>query len=1127
MKISLLRYVFVRYRKILFSMLMIAALCCGLVTGLMNVRLSQIATFDAYEAVYGIADAVISTRVTEDGAAETLLAVPGVAQAETRLTGVVQFTTPAGQLLSAYVSTLDGEEIQRLHRWIELPDAAEDYVLLEDRFARDNGIAIGDEILVSVNGEDRPFQVAALVSAPETIAGARMAGIGGYYSDIGYLYAPVSLLARETEKEYGRMLAEWERQEETYRQAEREAAQARAEGEQALADARRELAGREAEFGQSRDALKEQLSALTEARIQLMLGQRDLTQAEATAQERGEQLGEALALMQGQLIDVEDKQAELEEIRNDLNSLLVRLEDAKGRLAVARGRIEGTEDDLYATLYLLRQARTAWKAAAAADPGANLPGIVGGQVNMTFAEIEERLRQKGITLDTLNERIRQTEAGVGKLADGKVMIQAGIEEINQTYLPEILRYLEETEQGLEVVAEAEEGLKDGITQAEGGLEAVEAFMQKTPDSRAALDQQLAEVEDYIRTIYDAIAQGEAALAEGRAQLQEKSGEAEAALRETEAQLAQGAEALADALDELNAWPGYTPLRNEFLLSFAPEVTDREAVLAQAAAALGDVVTGSVLYEDSYVSSRIRDHMDSWEVMAVFTPACMTVLVVLALFLFLSMMVRQSRREIAVLRALGFSQGAVRGLFCMACLLTMIPAMLLGAAVSRPVQNVFSGIYQKIYNFPLYVTVFDRQGFALVAGAMLAATLAAALVGTAAVNQVEPAEIMSRQANRTRPMSPRFSRILNRLSPLSKVSLLSLRRNPLRFFSSVLCIGAAAALIFTAMSFLTTLDHIETEIFENRIHYDCQALFSAPPDAALEEEIRGLPGVEALETAWNYTAALTFGDQKVSVSLTALPPDAALLTIPDAQGRPMEAPERGVVLPDAEREPLGVRVGDIVMVNGVPLEVAAFSRQTGNPCAYVSTAQAAALGEPEQYAWLLRLDREEEGAAQAITARLNREDDCLITVVTDVLRRSFAEYMQETSVFSWILLGFASALGFFITLNTHQANMLEMKKEMSILRAMGFQKRAISLRWYLQSLLYFVCSLGAGLPAGWLIAAQSFERLSNSSLRFTYVGDPFQFAVTAGMLFAFLTGAHLWSMRAMGKWNLAENVRDKE
>ena len=1124
MRKPLLRAVAVRFRKILFTMALISAVCCSFVVAMINAYGSLKKNFDTYLADYGIADAVISTETTSGSIAEKLSAVPGIARVESRLTATVQFYTPSGRMLVGYVATLHDEEIQKLHRWEQETGISGNYVLVDRYFARRNGLSTGNELLVRHDGETRTFRIGAIVSSPETITGAKLEGLGGYYSDVGYVYVPASLLAAETQREFDRMMAEWEEKQDEFTQLQEEARQAWERGEKELENARTELEDREQEFEDSKKDLKGKIRDLTSARLQLVLGRKDLDDAEATAAERKEQLREALARAEEQLLELEDRQAELEEARNDISSLVVRLEDARGRLIVARNQLSGAESQLQVTLTAMREAKNVWDRVNAGEGTDVLPELIGSQVDISAGELEEKLEQRGITPETLDETIRQAESGTSRLQTGSDRVQNAIRQITRDYMPELMDYLEEIEQGLEVIAGSRTALADGIVRMEDGLQAILDFETEAPENRELLENKLREVEDALRVIYDGIAEGEGALAGGREQLDEETEKAARTRQEAEDELSEGEESLNAALEELNAWEGYSPLRNEFLLMFDPGVTDRQSVLDAAVDALDGIATGSVLYEDSTLRRRISDNLDPWVTMASFLPLIFTGLVLLVLFLFLSMMIRQSRRECGILRALGFEAMEIRKLFCAVCFLMMIPALFLGAGLSFPLLDIFNRYYQAVFTFPDAVQVFDWKMFGLFAAVMIAVTQLAALVTTSSINSVHPAEIMRRQPFQTHPRSRRGDRLLRRLGPMAKLSLKSLGRNKLRFYSSAACIAAAAAIIFACMAFLVSTEHIETEIFDLRIRYDGQVLFSGKPDEALAEEIRALPCVRRLEPVRAYSPRIAFGDREVNVSVMAVSPDTELLAVPDLQGNVIPVPESGIILEESAAEQLGARPGDTVAADGVPLTVAALSRQAGNLCSYISDTQAEALGDPEQYTWMVSLEGDAE---QLLAERLEQEDCFVMTIWTGVLRSSVHEFLQLFAIYAWIGVGFSVLVGMLILVTTNQTNLLEQKRELSILRAMGFQHSEISRHWFTHSLLYLLCALGFGIPLGLWIAKTAFRLLTNDSRHFIYIPDSFQYLWTFGILLLFLAAAHVWSMRSMKKWDLAESIRDTE
>lgn len=373
MRGSLLRGYFVRFRKIIPAMFLIVTICSGWITAMFNVYASVKNTFSRYIADCGVADAVIATEVTAQDGAAVLRGIPGIEKTESRLTGVVQFYSPSGRLLSAYAATLDSEEIQRLHRWIQVKLASDEVVLVDKVFAEKNGMNVGNEILMLTENGLRPFRIAALVSAPETLFGSKLSGLFSRYPGMGFIYAPVSLLEKETEKELSRMMAEWESKHDEYRKLREEAEDVWKQGEQELSEARRELENRQEAFSRSRAELQQHIKTLTDARARLMIGKMEMTDAEDEAARQKTELESTLVRAGEELLSMEDRQAELEEIRNDLNALLTRLEDARGRLIVARNRIALNSGTLQLMLKTLQDAKTAWNALRSSGAAVQLP----------------------------------------------------------------------------------------------------------------------------------------------------------------------------------------------------------------------------------------------------------------------------------------------------------------------------------------------------------------------------------------------------------------------------------------------------------------------------------------------------------------------------------------------------------------------------------------------------------------------------------------------------------------------------------------------------------------------------------------------------------------------------------
>ena len=1099
----------------MFALVMIAALANSLVNGMYNTWESLDRSLRIYLEEYGIADAVISTDITEIDTAEKIRRVDGIKDVMARMTGSTQLIAPSGDLLTAQVISLEKQDTMRLCHWEDAADFSGDYVMADHWFADKNGISAGDVLRIRT-GEDeyRPFTVAAIVSSPETIERTKLDLGGRFYPDFGFLYAPVSLLEKETEKESERMTAKWKEKESEYLEAEKELEKTWEDGLAQLEDARGELEKNEQEFETKREELKEQIRQLTEGRIQLTQGRKELDEAEKTAEDKKEQLEQTLERTSSQLLELEDRITELHDARNELSSLLVRLEDARGQLAAYRNKIAKSKSQLQYFLSIMRRARTIWQEARSPEGTVRIPD-----------EIQKILNENNITPDNLDGLISKTESGLTQLQDGETRIQSGIVSINRNYIPEIEEYLEETEQGLEAVSYAHDALRDGIAEMESGLKTIEEFEQGTPENREIIEENLQSIKEAIAAINSGLEEAETALAEGREQLEEKSTEAEISYAEAMAELDEGAKQLQEAWNQLISWEGYTPLRNEFLIWFNEDVTDRRAVLQAAEAATGVNVQKSELFDDSDVKAIIDDNLNPLWSMSFVVPILFISVMMMVLFLFLSIMIRQSKQIIGILRALGFDRGTVRRSYSFVCILLMIAATAVGGAVSTAITAVFNHYFRFFFSMPKYIYAFNWTMLAISGVAFILLSIAAVGISSRAINRIQPAEAISRTVS-SQPKIGRLARkLLRKVEPLSKFSLLSLKRNPFRFFSSVICLSGAVSIIFGALSFLVSKNEVLTQVFSHQILYDAQIIFANEPDEEAKEKIRSMDFIATAERFWTREEDIVSEGNRIYSLLLFMEADTQMVSLADPEGKPIAYPTEGIVLSEAIAKSLGVKTGDTVSIAGTETKVTGISRQMGMDFQYLPAAERDRYRTDKQTGWLVRL---KEGSSKPeITEKLMGQKGYVTTLWRSVVEKSYTDIFMEFDLYVLILIIVCATVGIFIVVNTNRNNLQEQKLSLSVLRAIGFQQRQISVRWFLQSLLYLVFSLAIGFPLGQLLARIGLQVLSNSARHFEYISSAYQYIWTTVSVFAYMLAGHWISMRSMKKWDLVENTKGRE
>jgi ABC-type antimicrobial peptide transport system permease subunit len=220
----------------------------------------------------------------------------------------------------------------------------------------------------------------------------------------------------------------------------------------------------------------------------------------------------------------------------------------------------------------------------------------------------------------------------------------------------------------------------------------------------------------------------------------------------------------------------------------------------------------------------------------------------------------------------------------------------------------------------------------------------------------------------------------------------------------------------------------------------------------------------------------------------------------------------------------VNVGDTVLVQGVSLRVQALSHQDSNRVQYVSLKTMPALGASSIGCFLCRVDSADQ---QRLMEALSERDDYVLAVFTDVLRSSTERLHATYDMSAWILTSFAIVIGALVVFNVMQANMLERRRELCVLRTLGFSHRELSRSLLWQTVLYVAFACALGFPAGKLVALSALELISSPDRTFAYANDPVEYAITLAIVLLYAVASHVIAMRSMRAWDINEGVKDKE
>lgn len=534
------------------------------------------------------------------------------------------------------------------------------------------------------------------------------------------------------------------------------------------------------------------------------------------------------------------------------------------------------------------------------------------------------------------------------------------------------------------------------------------------------------------------------------------------------------------------------------------------------------IYSSFIYEDSIVKQIIDADTKPLKAMSRLLPAMFFLLTLLIIIMFLSQIIRQCRREIGIVLAMGYNGFNVLALFLVMVLIVTCIASLLGIGLGAVVADFTGKLFADASNIPFYHAAIPIKSCSLGAGITILVGIIATVVSVIPIIKIQPCEAM-RVRKKQKTKVPKFvEKLLSDGSPLFKFTVLSSMRNRGRFLMSIFCIAASLTVILTGISFYYAKETIITQLFDERINYDCQILLKDYPEENLEEKILEISGVTAAERDVFLFTEVSFGDKKESVLINGVSTTDSLVNIIGEDGEIISVPETGIILDKHLADRLGIEIGDEVVIEGNRLNVVAFSNHYVSRSQYTSVSQALALSDSRGVSLLVNTDNEEE-----LIDYVSSLDGYGGATFTRLLYKTTKEAFDTYSIGVYIVLMFAICSGILIVFHMTRANMLEQRREIGIVRVMGFWRWQISFCWLWQSLIQYVLALIVGLPLGTFAAKYILKEMSTSYREYAFSDNINQYLMTMFVVLVFVLLSHFLAMLEMRRWNVSETVRTEE
>ncbi len=519
------------------------------------------------------------------------------------------------------------------------------------------------------------------------------------------------------------------------------------------------------------------------------------------------------------------------------------------------------------------------------------------------------------------------------------------------------------------------------------------------------------------------------------------------------------------------------------------------------------------------------------------PAIFLGLAAIIQYVMLGRMIKTQRQQIGVLKALGFGRRRIVLHYAAYSMLITLLGAILGIIFGIMLSSVISKTYAIFFNLPQEIGGLNVSAiiygliFSSVAGA------AAGFGASRGILSINPAESMRSEPPRIsgRIWLERWTWLWRKFDNYWRMSVRTVWRNGWRSLFTMIGVMFAAGMLIIAFFADDSMDFMLTQHFACEKQYDHLIRFTGPIKEYEILNISGLDGVVKAEPLLEVPVQVSFAGRKEDDLLIGLMPDTTLRSVFNDDGTPLAVPEEGVLMNDITATKLGVKVGDMVIIETrmetgasqeTPLKVLGINHQMIGSGSYVSLEQANKVLRESRVvtAAMLKVD---PGQVDNVERELNR-----MTGVSSVLSRQrelagFEKQMGYMIYFVVIMVTFAAVLGFAIVYNSSIIGFSERQRELALLKVMGFNDREVAGLLLRENLLQSVPGLLLGLPFGRLMSQGYVTAISTDAFSFPVVVYPKTYLISACIGISFVLVAHWFAARGIKRIEPIELLKNND
>lgn len=575
--------------------------------------------------------------------------------------------------------------------------------------------------------------------------------------------------------------------------------------------------------------------------------------------------------------------------------------------------------------------------------------------------------------------------------------------------------------------------------------------------------------------------------------------------------------------------------NEIALRLTRDA-DEAAVIAALDALLADYGGTGAHGRDRQMSHAFLDgELQQLGVMAAFMPPIFLIVSAFLVNMVLGRLISLERAQIGLLKALGYARSEIAWHYLKLALLIGGIGIALGWAFGLWIADAMIGLYGDFFRFPFIIRDYGAQSL-VVSGALAVATVAAGgLRAVWSTVRLPPAEAMQPPAppSFARGFADRVLGVL-RLRQTTMMIARSILRWPGRAAITVLGVAASVAVLVMSYFMVDAIERLSDSVFGQANRQHVTLTLTRPQTGQAVLDALTLPGVRLAEGGYAMPVRLVNGHRDRLGAVQAHDEGAELVRLVDDDGRVVQLPAQGLVLPRGLADALAVVTGDMLRIemlapprNTLVLPVTVIINQgMGQEAHIAAPALFAAMGTASQVSMIhLAVDTDrmpELHAAIKTTPGVSGLADW------SEVRRQFDATLAENLL---TMVGIYTAIGVLIAVgvvyNAARIQLSERRHELASLRVLGFTRAEVGFVLVGEMVLLTLLAIPVGWVAGYGLAVGLVEGMSTDLIRIPFHITRRTFALAALAVFVASLASVLMVRRRLDRVDLASALKARE